>query len=211
MTNTERGFLDDIIANPEDNVPRLIYADWLEDHGTPNDVSRGRFIRRQIAGEVAQAPLFMTVDAIESLGLEIGSKRVASAGKLKWVSKDKEAEIVWTRGFLAEIRAPFAVLKKHLPGLVRRHPIERVRATDKEPQHFIEVPNVWPEHWTWWQDQTDDGGDFVGEEMIALLEPGLPAQGEGGKGKNYPTADATHAALSVALLRWAKTIPRDTT
>jgi uncharacterized protein (TIGR02996 family) len=40
-----RGFLEDIIAHPDDNAPRLIFADWLEEHG---DSDRAEFIRVQI-------------------------------------------------------------------------------------------------------------------------------------------------------------------
>ena len=29
----EEAFLQDIVANPDDDAPRLIYADWLEEHG----------------------------------------------------------------------------------------------------------------------------------------------------------------------------------
>src|SRR5262249_46077694 len=36
-------FLADIAEDPEDDVPRLIFADWLSDHGDP----RGDFIRTQ--------------------------------------------------------------------------------------------------------------------------------------------------------------------
>jgi uncharacterized protein (TIGR02996 family) len=42
--NQESTFLDDILASPEDDIPRLIYADWLEDHGQPQ---RAEFIRLQ--------------------------------------------------------------------------------------------------------------------------------------------------------------------
>jgi len=38
------GFLDDIVANVDDDAPRLIFADWLTDHGDPE---RGEFIRVQ--------------------------------------------------------------------------------------------------------------------------------------------------------------------
>ena len=38
------GFMADIIANPEDDTPRLVYADWLEDHGD----GRGRFLRLEV-------------------------------------------------------------------------------------------------------------------------------------------------------------------
>ena len=40
----DTGFLRDIIANPNDPVPRLIYADWLDEHG---DI-RGEFLRLEV-------------------------------------------------------------------------------------------------------------------------------------------------------------------
>lgn len=40
-------FLADIIANPEDDTPRLIYADWLEEHGGQPERERAEFIRVQ--------------------------------------------------------------------------------------------------------------------------------------------------------------------
>jgi uncharacterized protein (TIGR02996 family) len=40
----EQAFLQDILANPDDDAPRLIFADWLEEHG---DALRAEFIRVQ--------------------------------------------------------------------------------------------------------------------------------------------------------------------
>jgi uncharacterized protein (TIGR02996 family) len=40
----EQGFLHDILENPEDDTPRLVYADWLEDQGR---VERAELIRVQ--------------------------------------------------------------------------------------------------------------------------------------------------------------------
>ena len=42
MTHDE-AFLQAILEAPEDETPRLVYADWLEDQGDP----RGEFIRLQ--------------------------------------------------------------------------------------------------------------------------------------------------------------------
>jgi uncharacterized protein (TIGR02996 family) len=41
-----------ILAAPADDLPRLVYADWLEEHG---DAERAEFIRAQIAGNHARA------------------------------------------------------------------------------------------------------------------------------------------------------------
>ena len=44
--------LANVWANPHDDLPRLVYADWLDDHG---DGERAEFIRLQIAREAAEA------------------------------------------------------------------------------------------------------------------------------------------------------------
>src|SRR5690348_15259175 len=41
-------FEADIIAHPDDDAPRLILADWLEDHGDEHTAARAEFIRLQI-------------------------------------------------------------------------------------------------------------------------------------------------------------------
>ena len=40
----EQGFLQAIVHEPDDDTHRLVYADWLDDHGDP----RGEFIRAQV-------------------------------------------------------------------------------------------------------------------------------------------------------------------
>src|SRR5579871_2100557 len=41
----DEAFLQSIIENPDDDAPRLIYADWLEEHG---EAARAEFIRIQV-------------------------------------------------------------------------------------------------------------------------------------------------------------------
>jgi uncharacterized protein (TIGR02996 family) len=45
VLDIQQAFLADIIENPQDDDIRLIYADWLEEHG---DLDRAEFIRVQI-------------------------------------------------------------------------------------------------------------------------------------------------------------------
>jgi uncharacterized protein (TIGR02996 family) len=44
MDDVERALLAAIIAEPEDDTPRLVYADWLDEHARPE---RAEFIRVQ--------------------------------------------------------------------------------------------------------------------------------------------------------------------
>src|SRR5258708_552244 len=41
---SDKGFLEAILENPDDEAVRLIYADWLDDHG---QAERAEFIRIQ--------------------------------------------------------------------------------------------------------------------------------------------------------------------
>jgi uncharacterized protein (TIGR02996 family) len=45
--NFADAILQDVIENHDDDTPRLVYADWLEDHGNPRSVARAEFIRLQ--------------------------------------------------------------------------------------------------------------------------------------------------------------------
>jgi uncharacterized protein (TIGR02996 family) len=46
MTAEERALLNAILAAPDDDLPRLVYADWLDENGRPE---RAEFIRLQCA------------------------------------------------------------------------------------------------------------------------------------------------------------------
>lgn len=43
MNDTKLAFLKEIRKNPVDNLPRLVYADWLEEHGEPEYAEYIRF------------------------------------------------------------------------------------------------------------------------------------------------------------------------
>ena len=45
--STESALLATVCAAPEDDGPRLVYADWLEETGEPANVARAEFIRAQ--------------------------------------------------------------------------------------------------------------------------------------------------------------------
>src|SRR4051794_31455126 len=47
LMTPEAGFLDDILDHPDDDTPRLVYADWLTDRGGRDDQARAELIRIQ--------------------------------------------------------------------------------------------------------------------------------------------------------------------
>jgi uncharacterized protein (TIGR02996 family) len=43
-----RVFLQEIKSHPDDDTPRLVLADWLQEHGDPREAARGEMIRIQV-------------------------------------------------------------------------------------------------------------------------------------------------------------------
>src|SRR5262249_54159392 len=97
MSNSRaRGFLEAIIAEPDDDTPRLIFADWLEEQG---DAARAEFIRVQI--ERARLPEW---DA-RQVRLRLRERELIEQYGLKWKWELPNIEgINWEdfrRGFVA--------------------------------------------------------------------------------------------------------------
>jgi uncharacterized protein (TIGR02996 family) len=146
-------FLADIVEHPECDATRLIFADWLEDHGEPH---AARFIRGQIAGEVASLPLAWGTPIIDTLfGPGIGWRGTVNntAGESGWYSSswlaDAAIPLLWRRGFVHTIRLPTSLWLRHRVELMRGHPIERVELTDREASsenssvHFLRGKFRW--------------------------------------------------------------------
>lgn len=49
-----RALMAAILANPDEDTPRLVFADWLQEHGDEHDRARAEFIRLQIKAARAQ-------------------------------------------------------------------------------------------------------------------------------------------------------------
>ncbi len=61
MTPLLPGILDDILKHPDEDGPRLVAADWWEEHG---EVERAEFIRVQIALAKMPEPEYLTLNPI---------------------------------------------------------------------------------------------------------------------------------------------------
>src|SRR3954451_19969395 len=72
----EAGFLRAVVADPADDAPRLVYADWLDDHGQPE---RAEFIRVQC--ELARTP----ADDPRRLELEARERALLGVQEERWV------------------------------------------------------------------------------------------------------------------------------
>jgi uncharacterized protein (TIGR02996 family) len=122
----ERAFLADICANPEDDAPRLIYADWLAEHG---DEARAEFIRAQVRR--AALPKYDPA----AYDLEAREDELLAANEKKW--KKPLARITarceFQRGFLHHLAIPAAKFVTHADNIFTAAPVRSLRVLQVGP------------------------------------------------------------------------------
>lgn len=153
MQPIERAFLDSIIAAPDDDAPRLVYADWLEDFGRPG---RGEFIRVQV--ELARIPgcrhrpeclrLWPEPYAGPGHGPQCPDcKRRATllrreAGLLDCLPR-LGMQAAWRRGFVCDAFPTLAEWLSHGQAVARSNPVEHV-GLDGSPITLVPVNSTQP-------------------------------------------------------------------
>lgn len=151
MDAIERAFLDSIIAAPDDDAPRLIYADWLEERG---DSERAEFIRVQCElgtyGEY-RCPKYLggMPDMLYGLPVVVEGESNCPCRWCGLKSREKALEFrtafwgadfpfpaipkngccVWRRGFVEKVRLSSEDWLRHADDLVRVTPLREVELT----------------------------------------------------------------------------------
>jgi uncharacterized protein (TIGR02996 family) len=120
--------LREIIANPDDDVPRLVYADWLEEHGDGYDRERAEFIRVQCR-LTALAPDAPEREALVAREAELLRRNVQRwlAAFPAWLRKLHAHKIKFERGLLAEVHVTGAQFIRQMGGVFRKAPVVSVR------------------------------------------------------------------------------------
>jgi uncharacterized protein (TIGR02996 family) len=119
-------FLKAILDAPDDDAPRLIYADWLDEEG---DSDRAEFIRLQCVRERMQAadprrPACLARE--QSLLAEHGPRW---AGPLRWVVSSYR----YRRGFIEQVAADGQTFLDHARTLFEAAPVRAVRLRGAGP------------------------------------------------------------------------------
>jgi uncharacterized protein (TIGR02996 family) len=111
----EDGFLADICEHPEEDAPRLVYADWLDDHGEPD---RAEFIRVQV--ELASLrPGRRREELEEQERVFLEEHEAAWLGPLRaWLSRWE-----FRRGLVEEVALKAQTLLKHAGTIFRLTPV----------------------------------------------------------------------------------------
>src|SRR5262245_30993406 len=111
-------FLDAIRESPDDDAPRLISADWLDEDGPEGDPARAEFIRVQI--DLARRPANAPLAARERQLLAAHGARWARP--LAGLARDYE----FRRGFVERARVDAATLVRDAEALFGCCPLRRL-------------------------------------------------------------------------------------
>jgi uncharacterized protein (TIGR02996 family) len=121
--STDAGFLDDICEHPDDDTPRLVYADWLEDHG---QADRAEFIRAQ-CGAARLAEEDPERDRLEDRARALREQH--SAAWLASLPGFARKQAVFRRGFVEKITVKSTQFVKKAKDLFAAAPIREAALT----------------------------------------------------------------------------------
>jgi uncharacterized protein (TIGR02996 family) len=125
----EQALLETIAANPQDDLPRLVYADWLEEH---DRAIRAEFIRLEC--DIAQKQLLprAMLDRHVDLFKRDQELRDNHLGELLGDLSvlPKTASIEFRRGFVWAITLAVEAFLRHAESIGAQRPLPRMTVTD---------------------------------------------------------------------------------
>jgi uncharacterized protein (TIGR02996 family) len=132
MTHAD-AFLQDIIAHPDDDTPRLIFADWLEEQGDAASVTRAEFIRVQCALVASQLQEQLRAELIRR------EQQLLGDWAEEWARPIRRLVRFWNfhRGFIDQATMLARTFLKHAGRLFRLAPIQHLRLG------LYRVPREW--------------------------------------------------------------------
>lgn len=147
----EWGFLQEVLAHPDEDWPRLIYADWLEENGAE---CRANLIRVQIdlANDEPCEHRFPTRQC-RCCALQSEERELLAKGHSFNCPLYNEAGCnwIWKRGFVDSVKCRGVTWLTHARNLTTRHPIRSVylMSTPAVMHNELTPRHVAPE-WEWW-------------------------------------------------------------
>jgi uncharacterized protein (TIGR02996 family) len=123
----QAGILQAILADPDDDTPRLVYADWLDEHGNESERARAEFIRLQI--DLAR----QDTDSPRRREQAFRARTLLDQHRQEWLAPFQDIvqhEPLFVRGFVEKIDLTSEDLEEHGDELFRSLPIRRLWVTD---------------------------------------------------------------------------------
>lgn len=119
----EQAFLNAILAAPDDDTPRLVFADWLDERGTGDDAARAALIRAQCRAEALPA------GSEERHKLEREAKAVLKQHGGGWtktlMTKWYADGWAFRRGFLDSVEMSATMFTRNAKALFEQYPTVR--------------------------------------------------------------------------------------
>ncbi len=112
MASDEHSLLLTIAANPEEDTPRLVYADWLDENATPDNAhaARAEFIRTQISiARGIDVATGIPLTAELAAAFTSRENELLAAHRMDWEAETRQAlgksceEVRFHRGFPREV------------------------------------------------------------------------------------------------------------
>jgi len=127
MTHDD-AFLQAILEDPDDDTPRLVYADWLDEHGQPE---RAEFIRVQCELARLRSEEHPSSEAqVRMAALQRREDVLLGVHRRAWTQPLPEwARAVacgFARGFVVSVRAPVVLFLQHGTELFRVAPVQEL-------------------------------------------------------------------------------------
>jgi uncharacterized protein (TIGR02996 family) len=195
-----------VLESPADDAPRLVYADWLDEHGQSE---RAEFIRLQCARTAAdptdlgwegrELELIQTrfIDFAEPLPTLFGPRAA-------WMTPfQKNPPWAYDRGFVASVAVPCADFLRLAGPIFGALPVTAVRLRDREPFEGSS------RSFSWYRDGSPPPGGREFHPASNLPGPlwdalGGHVQETEGRGKWYETRTAAEAAASRACVDYGR-------
>ncbi len=129
-----KDLLAGVLANPTDDAPRLVLADWLNERGDP----RGELIQVQCSLAANQRP---------NPHLEERQRALLERHGQAWLGELGFRTAEFTRGFVEEVELPWNELVARLPALSQATPLRALHVKDRPTHAAIDaivryVPNL---------------------------------------------------------------------
>jgi uncharacterized protein (TIGR02996 family) len=165
--DTRDALIAAILANPDEDTPRLMYADWLDEHG---DAPRAEFIRvqcalaREFEAEADLPDNFGTSfahdnnvwgmrwrphDTAERLALLRREAELLTAHALEWQKglpryADRWQTVKLRRGFVGKVCVPLGLFIKSPAELWRHHPVDSLALFNYDGVARLKIPKCRP-------------------------------------------------------------------
>lgn len=129
MATLEDAILWDVCANPDADLPRLAYADFLEERGQPGDDERAEFIRAQCELASGQDPVLYLCRAPLPLKATPGWTTTSELFRQVVITR-------WERGFVHALGCGAPFWLRHGAEVVTRQPVLDVTLRLMQPLHW---------------------------------------------------------------------------